>query len=370
MNDSGSRREATVPRPRLATRRILRLLIFWAWLVALVGIPYATGLLARTESQAIVCISLLLLVWGAWLARIRVEEALSSGTTGAGRASFRGSRAAIVAMVAISLTDLIFGVPYFAARLRAVAGPADSSPVSVSLGRIIQAIDQSASAPDGLTELLQKGAIGLSDLRPSGMSIRPMPDELQSLQKKLRFGGLGLTAEIKRYSIFHYVRDGGALVIVSRPVRDIRFGRVRLMGFRSGLVIESVASESAELSAQKVTRPWWRHLLAKGEAWREAIPLSHFKLVVSGGRPAGFRGRVEFFDIHPAGRRPPIVIHRGLRRLDASLSPMVSGGSVRYWVGRVQVPLLKPISAYEGLMERLKRFAAGQLNWQRLCAPR
>ncbi len=262
MNDSGSHGKAMVPRLRLTTRRVLRRLIFWAWLVALVSIPYATGLLARTVSQAIVCISLLLLVVAAWLTRIRDDAAATDGTTGTVGAPFRGSRAALATMVAISLADLIFGVPYCAARLRNMAGPADNSPVSVSLSRIIEAIDQSSTPPSGLADLLQTGAISPADLRPVGMSIRPMPSELRNLQSELRLGGPSLTATVQRYSIFHYLRRNGSLVIVSRPVRDIQFGRVRLLGFRSGLIIESVASRSAELSIPSVKPPWWKHLLA------------------------------------------------------------------------------------------------------------
>ena len=166
-------------------------------------------------------------------------------------------------MALISLADLIFGVPYFAARLRDVAGPADNSQVSVSLSRIIEAIEGSATQSGGLTNLLRTGAISLSDLRPVGMSIRPMPGELRNLQTVLRLGEPGLTGAVKRYSIFHYLRHDGSLVIVSRPVRDIQFGRVRLLGFRSGLIIEAVASRSAELSVPSGKPPWWKHLRVK-----------------------------------------------------------------------------------------------------------
>ncbi len=266
MDDSSSHGEATVSRLRLKTRRILRLLIAWAWFVALVVIPYATALLARTRSQAIVCVSLLLLVVGAWLTRIRDDEAVTGGTTGKVGAPFRGSRAALVAMVAISLADLVFGVPYFAARVRDLAGPADNTRVCISLNKIIEAIDQSSTPPGGLADLLRTGAISPSDLRPAGMSIRPMPGELRNLQSELRLGGPGLTAAVQRYSIFHYLRHNGSLVIVSRPVRDIQFGRVRLLGFRSGVVIESVVSRSAALSFSSVKPPWWKHLRADAGA--------------------------------------------------------------------------------------------------------
>lgn len=266
MNDSSSRGKAAESRLRLKTRRVLRLLMFWAWLVALVSIPYATGLLARTLSQAIVCISLLLLVAGAWLTRIRDDGAVTSGKTGTVGASFRGSRAALVAMAAISLADVIFGVPYFAARIRDVAGPADNLRVCLSLNRIIEAIDQSSTPPRGLADLLRTGAISPSDLRPAGMSIRPMPGELRKLQSELRLGGPGLTSAVRRYSIFHYLGDDGSLVIVSRPVRDIQVGQVRLLGFRSGLVIESVTPRSLEISFASAKPPWWRHLRADTKA--------------------------------------------------------------------------------------------------------
>lgn len=228
------------------------LLLIWASL--LLVLPYTMALLPRSESQTIASAIFSGFIIARWFVLHQRDASSDASAELTTKGLFpRRPRLILVFMVVVSCLDVLYGVPYWSARIRETAGLAFRAPVQVAARKIIAAIESDKGRTPDLAVLLASDAITFHDLRPQTIGITALPSVLERLREATSSHNTSaIAAEVRAYSIFHLVASSldrrtiaqGALVpvLLSNRLDDIQYGWIRMLGFSNGEVVEIVAS--------------------------------------------------------------------------------------------------------------------------------